>query len=87
MADDPSTPANPGFNEKVVLIGAVSAHFAKGNGQGLSADAGGLCQDRQEIAVSKRETAKASESPLLEQKPSHSDVNILIHVQGPARFR
>ena len=56
-------PADSGLDEKVVLLGAVSADLAKRNLQTFGANPGGFGQDFAQIGLTQGETAEALQAP------------------------
>jgi hypothetical protein len=61
VADDARLPAISGFDEKIVLLGAVPAHFAERHVKARGADPRRFGQNRQQIALAKGEAAKSGD--------------------------
>ena len=57
-----------GFDEKIVLRRAVSAHFGERHTKAFGADPRCLRQDLQQIVLAKRKTAKVGDCRLLAKK-------------------
>src|SRR6185437_14905320 len=60
---------DPGLDQKIVFLGAISADFAEGDLQAFGANAGGLRQHLAEIAFDQGEAAESSKRCLLSKKP------------------
>ena len=65
ITDHPVLPAIAGDDEKIVLLGAVLAHFAEGHAEALGTDPRRFRQDLHQIALAKREAAKPGDGRLL----------------------
>ena len=68
MADDARLPAVSGFDEKIVLRGAVSADFAERHAEPFGADPRRFRQDLKQIALAKGKAAEAGNRRLLAKK-------------------
>ncbi len=60
----------PGFDEQIVLRGAISAYFCERHAKAFGADPHCLRQDLLQIAFAKRKAAKTGDRGLLAQKPA-----------------
>jgi len=77
-AHDTGLPAEPGFNEKVVFLGPVAAHFAERHAETIGANPRRFRQNCQQIVLAKRKTAKSGYRCLLTKQ--HMDLGcVLIH--------
>jgi len=65
MTDDAVLPAIAGDDEKIVLLGAVLAHFAEGHIEAIGADPDSFGQDLRQIPLAEREAAKPGDGRLL----------------------
>jgi hypothetical protein len=54
-----------GDDEKIVLLGAVLAHFAEGHIEAIGADPDSFGQDLRQIALAEREAAEPGDGRLL----------------------
>src|ERR1700694_71948 len=78
-SDDTGLPAVPGFDQKVVLRGAVPAHFGEWHIEAFGADPRRLRQDFQQIAFAKSKATKAGNRGLLAQKLTYF-CGVAVHV-------
>jgi hypothetical protein len=68
MTDDALLPAASGFDEKIVLLGAVWAHFGERHTQACGADLRRLGQNLQQVGLAKGKAAEAGNRRLLAEK-------------------
>ena len=71
-----------GFDEKIVLRGAVSAHFGERHAEAFGADPRRFRQDLQQIALAKGKAAKAGNRRLLAKKLADFR-GVVIHATAP----
>jgi len=83
VAHDARLPAVSGFDEKIILGGAVSAHLAERHAEALGADPRSFRQDIQQIALAKGKAAKAGNCRLLAQKGADFRRVAIVHVRRP----
>jgi hypothetical protein len=62
-------PADPGFDDEIALLRAVSADLAEGYVHTIGANAGSLCQYLAEIVFAQSKTAETRKLRLLSMKP------------------
>ena len=94
LTDDALRPAAGGFNQKIVLIGAISAYVAERRTEDLGADPRGFIQDIHEVALAQRKATEARDRRLLAQKIAeiggglvHSNRGLVHFHRGLIHFR
>src|ERR1700738_876748 len=77
VSDDAGVPAVSGFDQKIVLRLAISAHFGERHAEAVGADPRGFRQDLQQIALAKGKTAKSGNRRLLAKKFADHGVSVI----------